>query len=94
MNSPTKIEYDSDQTSAMTSLSRQNRKNGTGQGGIIGFLISKGIVKNEKIASYFLLGVAVLALILTFYMFQQILKGPQINPIVNNYSLNKIQYEV
>lgn len=85
MSSPTNVEYDSDQTSAMNALIMRNKKYGTGQGGIVGFLIQKGIVKNEKIAIYLMLGVSVVALFLTSYIVHQTLKSPDVNPIVRNH---------
>ncbi len=80
MNLPTNVEYDTDQTSAMTALLKHNKKEGSGQG-IIGFLIRKRIVRNEKNARYLLIGFLVVVLILTFYFVHQTLKRSTINSI-------------
>lgn len=87
MSSPTNIEYDSDQTSAMTSFLKNNKRDSFGQGGIIGFLVGKGIVKNEKNATYLLLGISATFILLTGYFFYQALKAPTVNPIVGNHNI-------
>jgi len=48
------------------------------QKGMVGWLIKKGIVKDQAIANYILLGVAVLFVILTITVFFIFLKKPAV----------------
>lgn len=82
MNTSTQIEYDSDQTSAINALMAQNKKTGgNGKSGLEGLLIRTGIVKGEKGAASFMIGIAVVFFIVAGVLFYASNKSTKINPI-------------
>lgn len=79
MNPQNNIQFDSDQTSAMTALYNKNKSGG--RSGIAKFLISKGIVKDEKSATKFLIGFAVIILLVAAYLFYSATSAVTVNPV-------------
>ncbi len=83
------VQFDAEQISAMTALYKKTHNVSGSNSKMINFLIKRKIIKNEKVGSLVLIGIAALAFILTAYFLHSALKTQVLNPIVGKEIIKK-----